>query len=158
MDEKQAERALQGLLTRVNKEPTTGTNALSARSKECSDIVADWVTLCEKMYPQQEWDEGLILAYRTGLEHLAPQLLHLAFRRAMRDSPSSRRGFRPSVGEICEAAELERENLPEAKSQRDPDCPLCSGTGWKPSEAGNKHSPHVPCGCQAEQAAGSGGK
>ena len=124
-------KVLEQVKTLAKSEQTSAENTPSRPSKESWDTVADWVTLYAKMYPQQEWDEGLILAYREGLEQIEPTVLHRAFKRAMRDSPSGRRGFRPSVGEICEAAERESDRLPAKGSAADPNCKFCAGTGWK---------------------------
>lgn len=83
----------------------------SSLSREQASVVADWLTLYTQMYPQQELTPELAIAYREGLEGICPRILHEAFKRAMRESQSGRRGFRPSVGEIVEMSERESERI-----------------------------------------------
>lgn len=124
--------------------PTREGSELSKPSKPQDLVVADWLTLYMQMYPQQEMTPELAIAYKQGLKHLDPELLHLAFQRAMRDSGSSRRGFRPTVGEICEAADKERETLTPKKSRVKQDCEQCGGTGYCQMPSGTAYT---ACSC-----------
>lgn len=117
------------LETLVKRAQTSEGKELSKHSKPVALVVRDWLTLYAEMYPAQEVTPEIVLGYRNGLEHLSPSVAHEAFKLATRDSPSGRRGFRPSVGEICECAE--HVNAGKPKSLADPDCRACLGTGFE---------------------------
>ena len=131
------------LLTVVKRAQTTAGSELSKLSKKSSDIAADWLSVYTGMYPQEEMTPELAMAYREGLKELSPKRLHAAFLKAMQDSPSGRRGFRPSVGEICEAADQIVLNEHRGTRAKD-DCTNCHGGGFRPHDPGNVY---VVCEC-----------
>ena len=141
----QPEETINRLVTHAKSSQTNGTSALSKLSKQSSDIVADWLTLYAKAFPQEELSPELVLLYRSLAKRYSPQRLHLGFEAAMLDAPSARRGFMPKPGEVAEQAE--KIELEEQPSRTDQECKACLGTGWRPSNAGDRHSPHVSCEC-----------
>jgi len=75
-------------------------------AKESLGVLADWWALYGQIYRDDPTD-ALAVVYREMLQNVKPEILHKAFMRAAKNAPR----FRPTPGQILEAAEIESETV-----------------------------------------------
>ena len=86
-----------------------GVMTASERASACRQVTLDWLNVYAQIY-RETLTEELILAYQVALEDLNAELLHKAFRRAMKLST-----FRPTPAEVLNAYQVEIERAPKPK-------------------------------------------
>lgn len=103
------------MATEESVRKNSATKTASEQLKTSRDTVVDWLSVYAQVYRETLTPE-LVVAYQSSLGEVRPQILHLAFLRAMKSST-----FRPTPAEVLAAVAVELEYAPRPKQLELPD-------------------------------------